>query len=343
MQPPVSDLSLLEPHPGDEHRQLHTKKSKKSTKSDHGTKAAPAAASDVVRSPPPQEDATVAYSVLFVLICYIGACAYTYFCPAPSIPWEVEFAIPTSNVSSNFTATIVRPQEGEITSSPSIAFELFAPSIASNAAQVLQYTIHIDDVLVMTDLSILTPNEAVPFETESMVWTPGDHVINITLAVPLRGGVTETLHFSRRFHWVPPGTRIVKVALPPRVSTPPTIVSDDTCMALPQAHILAPHNASTYPFPAAVPLTLVAAMDVTIQLDGHDVMHLPVGGEKDVVRKGTLDGLAVGNHTVALLSGQTVLSIVSFDVVEEMQRESTLRLNGQRSLDEVSTSLIELA
>ncbi|RHY34778.1 hypothetical protein DYB32_000660 [Aphanomyces invadans] len=116
---------------------------------------AAAAASTNPKKHPPPDNPLFVHAVIVVLMLYLAACAYAYLCPLEGIPWEVEFALPTQNISSNCTVTILHPLEGQVTSRNVIEFELHAPSNTTNSSQIMQYTIQVDDAVHVMELTVL--------------------------------------------------------------------------------------------------------------------------------------------------------------------------------------------
>ncbi|CAK4079014.1 unnamed protein product [Aphanomyces euteiches] len=232
------------------------------------------------------------YAVFAILLVYITACVYTYCFPKPVVPWEEEFAVRATNVSSNCTATFVDSKDGYVTSSNSIKFELFCPSNTTKTSQILQYKIHVDNVMLMTDLAILPRDYPVEFSTEEILgFTEGKHIATITLIVPLRGGTDEILTFDRHFHWTPPGTPIVKLAL----KTP----WQQSC-SLPR--ILTPVNGTSFPKDSPILLEIDAtnafAPHTSVVLDGNIALEL----QSNKVQRGVLTNLAPGPHTIQIMA-----------------------------------------
>ncbi|KAG9402505.1 hypothetical protein AC1031_007118 [Aphanomyces cochlioides] len=214
------------------------------------------------------------YAVFVMLLVYITACVYTYCFPKPLVPWEEEFA------------------DGYVTSSNSIKFELFCPSNTTKTSQILQYKIHVDNVMLITDLAILPRDYPVEFSTEEISgFTAGKHIATITLIVPLRGRTEEIITFDRHFHWTPPGTPIVKLAL----KTP----WQQSC-SLPR--ILTPVNGTSFPRDSPILLEIDAtnafAPHMSVVLDGNIALEL----QSNKVQRGVLANLAPGPHTIQIMA-----------------------------------------
>ncbi|ETW02343.1 hypothetical protein H310_05880 [Aphanomyces invadans] len=271
---------------------------------------AAAAASTNPKKHPPPDNPLFVHAVIVVLMLYLAACAYAYLCPLEGIPWEVEFALPTQNISSNCTVTILHPLEGQVTSRNVIEFELHAPSNTTNSSQIMQYTIQVDGVLFVTDLAILHRRDPIPFSTNALhTLASGDHVVTITLVVPLPGGREDVVHVERRFHLVPPGSPIFKLSLPQKSIAPSS--PEKTCDAnlsdgieKSDRHVIrSPSNGSAFPREAMIAFDVdaVHVMELTVLLDGVKVQTLPPSTDAAAtkqVHRGVLVGLHPGHHTL---------------------------------------------
>ncbi|ETV83583.1 hypothetical protein H257_04281 [Aphanomyces astaci] len=274
--------------------------------------AAAASSESNAYQPSPTENPIFVHVVMMALILYLGACAYAYLCPPTTVPWEVEFALPMQNLSSNCSVNIVHPFEGQVTSKNVIEFELHAPSNTTNTSQIMQYTIHVDGVLLITDLAILHRGNPTPFTTDRLqALTNGDHVVTITLVVPLPGGREDVVHVERQFHFVPPGSRIVKLSLAKELRRSITTLNTCNVHADSCNVIRAPLNGTSFPANSTIAFEVDTAalprLGMAVLLDGIKVKTLPAQPSsyltsKDQVQcRGVLVGLHPGTHTLQVV------------------------------------------
>ncbi|OQR94017.1 hypothetical protein THRCLA_08276 [Thraustotheca clavata] len=263
-----------------------------------------------------------AYGVLTLLTLYVCACFFAYMFPPEPIPWEIEFALPydPSKMTSNCSAIIRNPMEGDITSKRVVEYDIYAPSNTTTFSQVLQFTIYIDNVLLMTDLAILPRNEFIPYSTKLNDLPYGYHEISIELTVPLPGGYEEITQWNRSFH-VPEGSKIVKVNLPKlQPKAPPKVIklalSDLITTSRPR--ILSPQNGSVLRYHQDLPfiqLNFIHHKDhnTTILLNGRattfDIRELSYP-----IAKVYINGLSSGSYIVTLVVNNYAVDHVSFNI-----------------------------
>ncbi|KDO20917.1 hypothetical protein SPRG_14148 [Saprolegnia parasitica CBS 223.65] len=268
-----------------------------------------------------QGSALFSYAVLLALLLYLGACYVAFAFPPEAVPWEVEFAIPYDPAAMASNCSVAFTRLPAITSSRILTYEIAAISNTTMFHQVLQYTIHVDGVLVLTDLAILPRNETVAFTTHELSdLATGHHVASIELLVPLPGGHEERISTSRRFTLVPDGHKVVKVALPIRQSR--KMLSLDQLVAASRPRIVAPLNGTVLRFhetddrSVRVRYRRPSDGNTTLLLDGRP-QPLPLSAPTEWVATTTLADVGPGIHVVTLLVGCDVADHVTFLVASD--------------------------
>ncbi|OQS01592.1 hypothetical protein ACHHYP_20026 [Achlya hypogyna] len=270
---------------------------------------------------PAEANPLYSFAVLVVLILYLAACFVAYAYPPPVVPWEVEFALPydPATMTSNCSVEITAPLHGTVTSSRVIEYALAAPDNASHSVhQVLQCTIYLDGSLVMTDLAILPRTGPIAFTTHELPGLAvGKHTVTIELLVPLRGGYEELIRASHDFYLVPPGHKVVKMALSRKSKRPALSLAELAAASRPR--LLAPLNATEVPTtedePAFVRVRYIPAheSDSSLHLDGKPLEKGTLIG--NAIVETTAHDLAIGDHIITLTAGDEVVDHVRFTVL----------------------------